>query len=435
MQAEARARGDEPMELAANTAISLLFATATPKFDPERGRRMSEENVVMARRLGDRRAEARALWNIVVANIYGGGDAGRAVEAGEASLAIARDLEDREQLAFTLNDVSRAYMAVGDFAAAADRIRDARELWEQLDNRPMLGDNLATGSAMLAVTGALEAALADARRADDVSESVGSAWGRSVAWITIYRVELATGELGAAIESMQRCREFGEQGGFAFAEIGTRSDLAILLVLLGQPARALEIADEALSIARERMRPAVSAAQVARAESLLALGNGDEARTALDDVHPEMFPEPERVLLMASSAMARSRLSLAEGDAEGAAEVASTLLDHLTGIGVGLAVTEARVTLARALIAAGRDDDAEQELERAIEGAEQLGERTTLWEALALAAGLRERRGADAEAAELRRRSLAIVDGITAGLPDDLASSFLAREDVAALRR
>ena len=39
-----------------------------------------------ARRLGDRAAEARALWNIVVANVYGGGDAARAVEAGEASL-------------------------------------------------------------------------------------------------------------------------------------------------------------------------------------------------------------------------------------------------------------------------------------------------------------------------------------------------------------
>jgi hypothetical protein len=83
------------MELAANTAISLLLATATPKFDPERGRRMSEENVVMARRLGDRRAEARALWNIVVANVYGGGDAERAVEAGESSLAIARELGER----------------------------------------------------------------------------------------------------------------------------------------------------------------------------------------------------------------------------------------------------------------------------------------------------------------------------------------------------
>ena len=106
--------------------IALLYSTATPKFDPPLGRRLSEENVVMARRIGDRAAEARALWNIVVANVYGGGDAARAVEAGEASLAIARDLGEREQLAFTLNDVSRAYMASGDFATAAERLAEAR---------------------------------------------------------------------------------------------------------------------------------------------------------------------------------------------------------------------------------------------------------------------------------------------------------------------
>jgi class 3 adenylate cyclase/tetratricopeptide (TPR) repeat protein len=433
MHGEARSRGDEPMELAANTAISLLYATATPKFDPERGRRMSEENAVMARRLGDRGAEARALWNILVANIYGGGDAARAVEAGEASLAIARELGDREQLAFTLNDVCRAYMGVGDFTTAADRLRDARELWEQLDNRPMLGDNLATGSAMLAMNGEYEAALDEARRADSVSESVGSAWGRAVATMTIYRVEVATGALGAAVGSMRRCRELGERGGFSFGEIGPRADLAGLHAYLGDGAGALELADEALSIARERMAPATSAAQVARAEAFLALGDRDRARDAIDQVDLAMFPDPERTLLLASSSIVRSRLAVAHGDPEVAAEVARALVDELARIGVRHPVTEAQIALATALIASGRSDEAERELDQAIDRAERLGERTALWEALALTADLRARKGADREAVELRRRSLAIVEELAAGLDDELASSFLARDDVRGL--
>ena len=73
MREEAVARGDEAMELSAHSSIALLYATATPKFDPELGRRLSEELVVMARRIGDRSSEARALWNIVVANVYGEG--------------------------------------------------------------------------------------------------------------------------------------------------------------------------------------------------------------------------------------------------------------------------------------------------------------------------------------------------------------------------
>ena len=46
----------------------------------------------MARALGDRAAEARALWNIVVASVYGGGDASHAVQAGEARLLLVTAL-------------------------------------------------------------------------------------------------------------------------------------------------------------------------------------------------------------------------------------------------------------------------------------------------------------------------------------------------------
>jgi hypothetical protein len=75
-------------------------------------------------------------------------------------------------------------------------------------------------------------------------------------------------------------------------------------------------------------------------------------------------------------------------------------------------------------------------LAEAIEHAERLGERRVLWEALALAAIVADRRGAEDEAEELRGRARAIVDEIAAGLPEaDLRDRFLAREDIRALIR
>jgi hypothetical protein len=54
--------GDELMELGANTAIALLYSTATPLFDPERGRRLSEANV--AWRAGSAtEGPGTALWS------------------------------------------------------------------------------------------------------------------------------------------------------------------------------------------------------------------------------------------------------------------------------------------------------------------------------------------------------------------------------------
>jgi class 3 adenylate cyclase/tetratricopeptide (TPR) repeat protein len=434
MRAEAAARDDEAMELSAHSSIALLYATATPKFDPELGRRLSEELVVMARRIGDRSSEARALWNIVVANVYGGGDAARAVEAGEASLVIARDLGEREQLAFTLNDVTRAYLSLGDFSTAAHRHAEARRLWEELDNRPMLGENLTVGSSMHLFRGDYAAALADSHEAIAVSESIGNAWGQSHALITVYRVELERGELGAAIASIQRCHELGEQGGFAYAAIATRADLSRVMTYLGDGERGLALAEESLAIARERVPPALSIARVSQALALISLGRRDEARAPLEQVDLMMLPEPDRTFLRVASSAARARLALLDGDVEGAEAVARSVIQELRASEVEILVAGALVVLARALLAADRLDEARRELADAIARAEGLGERRVLWEALALSADLHARRGAQPEAAGLRGRARAIVDEIAAGLPEpDLRRRFLARDDVRAL--
>ncbi len=434
MLAVARAASEERIQLAARTAIAVLYATHTPKFDPERGRRLAEENVVMAQRLGDRAAEARALWNIVVASVFGGGSPSRAVEAGEASVAIARELGYREQLAFTLNDVSRAHMAAGDFPTAAERIAEAGEIWEGLDNRPMLADNLALRGAMHALKGNYAAALADAEQAYGISESIGNAWGQSVALLRVYRVQTMRGELGLAIGSIERCGEFGERGGFALAAIATRSDLARVIAYLGDGDRALALADEALAIARERFEPGTPNALLGRADALMTLGRHEEAGAALDDVSLAMIPEPERTFQHAVSSVERSRSALALGDPHGAVAIARAHLDELRSSTVRVTMASALVALSTALVTLGRYDDAERELGRARELAERLGERTALWEALALSASLHARRGDLEEAAELRRRARDVVEAIAAGLPDqDLRGRFLAREDVRAL--
>ena len=434
MREEAVARDDDAMELSAHSSIALLYATATPKFDPELGRRLSEELVVMARRIGDRSAEARALWNIVVANVYGGGDAARAVEAGEASLVIARDLGEREQLAFTLNDVTRAYMALGDFSTAAHRLAEARQLWEELENRPMLGENLTVGSSMHLFRGDYAAALADAHAAIAISESIGNAWGQSHALITVYRVELERGQLGAAIDSIQRCLELGEQGGFAYAAIATRADLSRVTTYLGDGERALFLAEEALAIARERIPPAISIASVSQALALISLGRHDEAHAPLEAVDLMMLPEPDRTFLRVASSAARARLALLDGYVEEAETVARTVVEELRASGVEILVAGALVVLARALLAADRIEEAGDEVAEAIERAERLGERRVLWEGLALSADLAARRGAEGDAARLRSLARDIVGEIAGGISDeDLRIRFLARDDVHAL--
>ncbi|HET7236043.1 MAG TPA: adenylate/guanylate cyclase domain-containing protein [Actinomycetota bacterium] len=434
MRSVARGRGNEAMELAANGAIAILYATPSPLFDLERGRELSEANAVTARRLGDRTAEARALWNVVVANIYGGGDERRAVEAGEASLAIARELGEREQIAFTLNDVSRAHMAIGDFGTAAERLAEARLLWEALDNRPMLADNLTLLSLLRLMAGDHDGAMAEAERAVEISREIGNRWGESVALMWVYRVQLVRGELGAAMREIERCREVGEEGGFAFAGVGTRADLALLRATLGDGAGALMLAREADAIARVKMPSAISVAAVGEAAALVELGDHGGARRALDLVDVSQLPVSFRTFTLTSAGLVRSRAAMATEAYEDAAAAVDGVLQHLRGNGIEILVADALVTLARIRLAQGRVDEAEHALAQAEERAARLGELLALWQALALRAVIIEARGDKVGAAETRDRARAIVERVASGIDDEnLRGSFLGLPEVRGL--
>jgi class 3 adenylate cyclase/tetratricopeptide (TPR) repeat protein len=416
----ARERADDAMELAARSAIALLYSTPTPLFDPERGRSSSEENVTMARRLGDRRAEARALWNILVANIYGGGDPRRAVEAGEASLAIARDLGETEQIAFTLNDVSRAYGTLGDFATSSARLEEARALWVELDNRAMLAENLTMSSLARLLQGDHETALAEGREAFEISASIDNRWGQAFALLAIYRVEWDRGDLGAATTSMRSCIELGEAGGFAYAGVAARADLAHVFASVGDGGRALEHAERSLEVALAEAPPAASVAYVALADAQVALGDLAAAETALDQVDGTQLPEPDRTFALTRAALAKAHRSLAAGESERAGEAAEEALATLRANDVRILVADTLVVRARVRLAQGRSDDAERDLADAAEIAERLGERLVLADALRLRADRRDDDGARATATRL-------VEEVAAGIADaDLREAFTA---------
>ena len=86
MRAQAEETDNQPAELEAAMSLTTLYATPTPKFDVADGRLAAHQTVHLARELGDRKAESKALWNLMNLNVFGGGDNREATEAGERSL-------------------------------------------------------------------------------------------------------------------------------------------------------------------------------------------------------------------------------------------------------------------------------------------------------------------------------------------------------------
>ena len=89
-------------------AFSVLGNTA--EFDPDKGTELSQQALALARELHDPSAEAKALWNLMLVQVYSTADNKIAVEYGEQSIAIAREHGLKRELAFALNDIARPYL-------------------------------------------------------------------------------------------------------------------------------------------------------------------------------------------------------------------------------------------------------------------------------------------------------------------------------------
>jgi tetratricopeptide (TPR) repeat protein len=431
MEQTAQAGGDNALLLAALLARATIRSTTTPVMDTARAVELLDQALVIARRMGDRPAEARILWNLMLACKFSG-RASQGLVYGEQSLAIARELGLREQLAFTLNDLGmHAHLDLGQLRRALERTEEATPLWRELGNQPMLADNLC-GIALIAYTaGDLPRVLAAAEEALRVSSATGNLWCQAYARWPLGGAYYEQGRLALAIEVLEESVRLAEQGGNTSSMVGAGTLLTLAYSAVGAAPQALAAGRRALAHADQHLADwrtwplgalvnahllagDVEAAAAARATSRLGRPGG---------YRQHMF------LVVATLGLADVELALAQGQAQRAVEDARDLLawlplDKPNGLGTAM-----QQMLGRAWLAAGRVDEAEAALGTARAEAEALGARRMLWELLAAQAACAARRGDAPGAAALRTQARAEVEAIAAQC-GPWRATFLARPDV-----
>jgi class 3 adenylate cyclase/tetratricopeptide (TPR) repeat protein len=426
MQALAQASGNRAAELQAHMSLTTLFVTATSKFDIAKGRRASQQTVQLARELGDRTAESKALWNLMNLNVFGSGDPREALEAGRRSLALARELDAREQLAFTSTDLWRPYVLAGDLAAARRTLDEGSLIWRELDNLPMLAGNLGSTAQLSHFIGEDDEALSLALEGRSVALSIGNLWAQAYAAMAALEVYLSRGQMGPAIDLMREAVDAGERIGFLAPLVVTRARLAVTYAYLGDQERAQETARIALGVASDRLPNARPAVMVAFAEVHLIAGEEDEAEAALAECDAELMPEMLGVEASLRVPIMQGEVAQARGDHAAAIETADAILDRIDGMGIRPFRADALLLRGKAMAAAGMTSEAERALQDARASAEGLGHRKILWEILSELGRI-----ADGDAREaLLKEASAIVEAIAATLDEDLSASFLKRPEV-----
>ncbi len=434
METVADGAGDRAAALEARMALTTLFSTPTSRFDPARGRALAEQAVTLARELGDRVAESKALWNLMILGVYGGGDLREALDAGQRSLEIARAMNAREQIAFTLNDLWRPYAAVGDLGSAQECLEEARSLWRELGNLPMLTENLASSSSLRRLAGENQESLALSQEAFATAEEIGNLWGQAYSLMNLYGVYLEQGEVGRAIATMEECIDLSERAGFVAPQATTRADLGVVYGILGNPDRGLELVRRALGVAEERQPVARPWVMGRMAELHLLAGELDRAEAAIAESEVDPLPEPLRSTNVVLLALVRGQIALAKGDRRQATRIADDLEALLRRLGIRQFVADTLLLEGRSLTAEGRTDDAERVLTAARSEAESVESGRVLWEILSELSELAMARGDATGGNELRAEASRIVGRIAETIPEEqLRASFLARPDVKAL--
>lgn len=176
------------------------------------------------------------------------------------------------------------------------------------------------------------------------------------------------------------------------------------------------------------------------AENLLAVGQLDEAEEYFGQVEEAVRRPLHHQLWIHWRYSERffhsyGELRLARGDPGEALRLADECIELASRNGSMKVIVKGRRLRAEALIARGHLDPAEQELDIALDLAQQVGSPPQLWKTLAVLGQLRGAQGRTEDAQQANRDALAVIEEVAAGLTDEsLRATFLASDHVQGIR-
>lgn len=224
LESVAGQRAAPALKLAALIAQATLGFMFSPMFDPVQGEALAEEALDLARALGDPAAEAKILWSLMNFHIPANRLA-QALACGEQALTLAREFKLQEQQAFILNDIAKCYRHLGHLDRAGEVLQEARELWQVLNNLPMLADSLSGLAACASLVGNYDSALAFSEEAFQISQAIANGWGQAYSSLSAGKIYWERGQLDKAMAVMKECLRLAEMDNYLAFQIITRADL------------------------------------------------------------------------------------------------------------------------------------------------------------------------------------------------------------------
>ncbi|MCL5999657.1 MAG: hypothetical protein M1546_26885, partial [Chloroflexi bacterium] len=417
------------MEPAGVLAGATIRATANAAHDATQAKALLQQAQTLAQALGDRVAETKILWNLLLVAVLDNESHQARIDYGERALALARELDLPEQRAFILNDLWYAYAGGSQWARASEALAEARGIWRTIGNPPMLAENLMRAAISHFAAGEYERAIVSSAEAVQLSQASNNIDGYANSLGMAGRAYFECGRLGDALAAMERAVELGERVGNVTTLTGVRADLGWVYGCMGMTRKGLALAHLAQTAAQQLFPLTAAWSTAITARLHLLDGNVTEAEAVLGRMAPYREIR-ERVgfipTIWGDAALAWGELALAKRDDARVIVLMDDLYASASETGVRFLLPDVLHLKGQALYGRGQTDEAYATLTRARAAAEELGSRRALWPILVTLSDVEMRRGHPGEARIMRQQVHNIVLAMANQLSDlAMRNSFL----------
>ena len=233
-----RTRPDRSLELAALVPQTTIYSMPNVKFNPHIGAKLARRALNLAIDLRDYEAEAKSLWSLMLIQVFTETDLEQAIRYGEQGLRIAREHDLREVKAYLQHDLARPYMRLGRLTDAWQAYESSQAYWREVNNMPMLADNLASLSESYYNAGEFEKSLQFAGEGLRISEEIGNVWGKAYNNFVIGPILLERGEIDESLQALENTLHLSRQSNFAAGIVATQMIQSWLFAMLGDIEKA-----------------------------------------------------------------------------------------------------------------------------------------------------------------------------------------------------
>lgn len=434
MRALAVQRQDRTLELAALLSLSDLYGQYTSLFNPIKAREMAQAALVLAQELGDKAAEARSLWGLMIVEVTAIGDNNLGMSYGLQALALARELGLKELVGHILNGLCWPLFNMRQIKQAREALSEAQSIWRELGNLQRLAEASRWMVIINQGVGDHRRILAEAPELVELGASIGSRFDVAQGTTHLATAHVRQGRFAQALAYTEKVGDLSAAIGHAMDEHIHQWLRISLYLAVGTWAEADRWADS-LYAQRETMVPATLHFNLAFvAQAWIANGRLEEGQALLDELLSSLPADTAASFALVDLTVAYGHLHLALGEPEALFSELEERVRPLREAGFIRLLADEYWLRGRAAIALGKFDKAREALLKARETAEAQEERAVLWQILVSLAEVEETCG-DVEAAGKLRDEAREVVGYIAEHAGELRESFLEQPEIQSLQR